>query len=124
MWAQSEQFAQIAKLLQEYSITTFPDDWCKVNEKVYNATRILTIALNTDVIDDLICNLNMLEYTNKICNLTSSFANELFKIFVKKFDFFTKVSENVYIEPTSNYGVLTLTSGDDGDYIYLMTTDF
>lgn len=121
MWAQSEQFAQISKLLQEYSIITFSDDWCKVDEKIYNATRVLTIALNTDAINDLICNL---EYTTKIYNLTSSFANELFKTFVKKFDYFTKISENVYIEPTSNYGVLTLTSGDDGDYIYLMTTDF
>lgn len=127
MFAKSEQFTQINEKLNQYGLTSFPIDWCKVTEKCYNATRVVTIALNSDCIDNIIVNLDIeltMDISNNICNLLSAFAKIIFNKLIKDNAHFTKIKENIYTETSADYGILTLTSGDDGDYIYLMITDF
>lgn len=113
----SSEFAQIKKIVSEYGITTFANDWCKVNEQTFFATRVINIALNTDIVDTF-------EIPSKdISNLVSTFAKTLLDTFASIHTHLTKLNDTTY-KNTENYGCLTLSNGDDGDYIYLMITDY
>lgn len=120
----SNQFAEINNILNKYRLQTLYTDWLNISVKKYSITNIITINFNLDILDNYYNLLYDKKDELKICDLVHSFAKEIFNIIAKECCYFTKVNDNVYMEITSNYGIITLTSGDDGDYIYLMNTDF
>lgn len=118
----SSQYSEIQRIFEKYGLTTFINDWLKIDSKSYYVTETHIIAINTDIVERL--DIFNLEDEQALYKLANSFAKELFKLLINELDGFTKINDNVYMEVSANYGIITLTSGDDGDYIYLMFTEF
>lgn len=124
LFANSIQFAEIQNLLiANYGIKTFPNNWIDITQKDYNFTTIVNIAIVTDFIDEIDKNIQS-ELQNKICNLCTKFATEIYNKFANKIKYFKQVATDTKIETSCNYGALIKSSADNGDFIYLMLTEF